>query len=141
MEMLRLEFYVRHTASIAIIAIAICVLAWVAEFADYVYVCPYCRAQRTVIGILGLLLLLPASSHWTVKYIAIVIGFFGAVIGANQHFAGWRKISGGEFKFNDTILIDPFLLSGAAVTAIIGLTLLIVLKKSNRDTLTTGNDA
>ena len=129
MELLRLDFYLRNSASLAIIAVAVCVLAWVAEYANFVYVCPYCRVQRTAIGLLGLILLIPASCHWAMKYLAIVIGFFAAVVGANQHFAGWRKISAGEFKFNENILIDPFLLSGIAVFMIVGLMLLIVLKR------------
>lgn len=101
--------------------------AWSLELAELVYVCPYCRVQRTVIGLLGLILLLPIASHWISKYISLVVGSLGVVVGATQNFMGWKKISAGEFKFADNILIDPFLLSGIAVTMIIGLIALILM--------------
>jgi disulfide bond formation protein DsbB len=111
---------------IGLFAIVICALAWTMEIIGSVYICPYCRVQRTVIGILGFILLLPFAYHWLVKYAAIVLGFFGAVVASNQHFMGWKKISSGEFQFNDNIFIDPFLLSGFALTGIIGMTCLIL---------------
>lgn len=130
MTLLQLDMYTKNTRTVAVVAIAICAIAWILEFTAYVYVCPYCRVQRTVIGVLGLILLLPIASHWVSKYAALVIGFFGAVVGANQHFSGWRKISSGEFEFAKNIVIDPFLLSGAAITIIIGLVALILFKSA-----------
>ena len=50
------------------------------EFTGTVYVCPYCRVQRTVILLLGLIMLLPFSRHWITQYLASVIGFMGAVV-------------------------------------------------------------
>lgn len=107
-------------------ALLISVCAWAAELIGAVYICPYCRVQRTVIGLLGIILLIPVVYHWLTKYAAIVIGFFGAVVAANQHFMGWKKISAGEFTFNNNLLIDPFLLSGVSLMAIIGLTILVL---------------
>ncbi|WP_209112975.1 hypothetical protein [Endozoicomonas sp. G2_1] len=63
---------------------------------------------------------------------SLVFGFFGAVVAANQHFMGWKKISAGSFTFNENIFIDPFLLSGFALTAIIGLTYLILYSGNKR---------
>lgn len=120
-----LETYTRHAKWLGLAAIGVSILAWTVELMGMVYVCPYCRVQRTVIGLLGLMLFTGAGRHWMGKYAAMVMGFFGAVVAANQHFMGWKSISSGKFEFNDTLIIDPFLLSGFAMTAIIGLVWLI----------------
>ncbi|KZN52713.1 hypothetical protein [Pseudoalteromonas luteoviolacea] len=124
MSLFQLETYIKYSKFVALVAILISITAWTVELTGIVYVCPYCRAQRTVIGILGLLLILPTASHWISKYIVLVIGFFGAVVAANQHFMGWKSISAGTFNFHEHIAMDPFLLSGFAMTGIIGLTFL-----------------
>ena len=92
------------------------------EFAGAVYICPYCRVQRTVIALLGLIMVLPSpiARHWILQYLASVIGFLGAVVAANQNFMGWAKMSKGEFAFNEQLYIDPFLLSSGALFIIIG---------------------
>jgi len=76
--------------------------------------------QRSVIGLLGLGMLSPISLGWVGRYLATVIGFLGAVVAAMQHFNGWKKISAGKFAFNETLYIDPFLLSGCALFIIVG---------------------
>ena len=45
---------------IGLVAIAVCTAAWHVDLAGITYVCPFCRAQQTVIGMLGILCLLPA---------------------------------------------------------------------------------
>lgn len=90
------------------------------EFAGTVYICPYCRVQRTVILLLGLVMVLPIAHHWIAKYLSSVIGFLGAVVAVNQNFMGWVKISKGEFVFNEQLYIDPFLLSSGSLFIIIG---------------------
>ncbi|KGJ95140.1 disulfide bond formation protein B [Colwellia psychrerythraea] len=127
MNLLKLETYIKQSKIIALIAIVIAIIAWLMDVSGMVYECPYCRVQRSVIGILGLILVLPISSHWLGKYAALVIGFFGAVVAANQHFMGWKKVSAGEFVLK--LPVDPFLLSGIALTMIIGLMYIIMIKK------------
>ncbi|MFQ3265800.1 MAG: hypothetical protein ACI9U5_001679 [Colwellia sp.] len=61
------------------------------------------------------------------EYGVFVMGFFDAVVGANQHFMGWKKISAGEFYLK--LAVDPFILSGLAVIMIIGATYIIMIKK------------
>ena len=90
------------------------------ELAGTVYICPYCRVQRTVILLLGVILLLPAPRRWGWRYIASVLGFFGAVVAVNQNFMGWVKISKGEFSFNEQLYVDPFLLSAGSLFILIG---------------------
>ena len=100
------------------------------EFSGAVYICPYCRVQRTVILLLGLVMILPFSHCWITRYIASVIGFMGAVVAVNQNFMGWVKISKGEFAFNEQLYVDPFLLSSGALFSIIGQLWLILSKDS-----------
>ncbi|MDO6558701.1 hypothetical protein [Paraglaciecola chathamensis] len=126
MKFLQLNTYSTHSKIVGLVAIVISLVAWTSDLSGMVYICPYCRAQRTVIGILGLMLISPAATHWIAKYIGLVIGFFGATVAANQHFMGWKKISAGTFEFKENLVIDPFLLSGLALFAIIGLTYLLL---------------
>ena len=127
MKLFELDTYIKHSKIVALIAIAIAIIAWIMDIGGMVYECPYCRVQRSVIGILGLILILPISFHWIGKYAALVIGFFGAVVAANQHFMGWKKVSAGEFQLN--IPVDPFILSGLSLTMIMGLIYIIMVKK------------
>ena len=128
MSLFDLDFWQRHQRSLGIIAIAIGLGAWAMEFAGAVYICPYCRVQRTVIAILGIIMVLPIAHHWISKYLASVIGFLGAVVAVNQNFMGWMKISKGEFAFSEQLYIDPFILSSGALFIIIGQLWLILGK-------------
>ena len=128
MEFLELAFWQRHQRVLGIIAIIIGAGAWGMEFAGTVYICPYCRVQRTVILLLGVIMVLPFSKHWISRYVASVMGFMGAVVAVNQNFMGWVKISKGEFAFNEQLYIDPFLLSAGSLFIIIGQLWLILTK-------------
>ena len=128
MGFLELAFWQRHQRMLGIIAIIIGAGAWGMEFAGTVYICPYCRVQRTVILLLGVIMVLPFSKHWTSRYVASVMGFMGAVVAVNQNFMGWVKISKGEFAFNEQLYIDPFLLSTGSLFIIIGQLWLILTK-------------
>jgi len=130
MNFFDLDFWRRHQRALGIIAIVIGLGAWAMESAGIVYVCPYCRVQRTVIALLGLIMVLPIARHWILQYLASVIGFFGAVVAVNQNFMGWAKISKGEFAFNEQLYIDPFILSGGALLIIIGQLWLILGRDS-----------
>lgn len=133
MNPLDLQFWYRHQRTLGVIGIVIGLGAWTMEFAGTVYVCPYCRVQRTVILLLGCVMLLPAPRHWIAKYLASVIGFLGAVVAVNQNFMGWVKISKGEFVFNEQVYIDPFLLSTGSLFIILGQLWLILGTNGERD--------
>jgi disulfide bond formation protein DsbB len=120
MGFLEIAFWQRHQRVLGLIAIVIGAGAWGMEFAGTVYICPYCRVQRTVILLLGVIMVLPFSKHWISRYVACVMGFMGAVVAVNQNFMGWVKISKGEFAFNEQLYIDPFLLSAGSLFIIIG---------------------
>jgi len=129
MTFLDLEFWQRNQFALGLVAILIGAGAWGMEFAGTVYICPYCRVQRTVILILGIMMIVPFSHHWVIKYFASVIGFLGAVVAVNQNFMGWVKISKGEFAFNEQLYIDPFLLSSGSLFIIIGQLWLLLTKR------------
>ena len=132
MAFFELQFWQRNQFALGVLAILIGAGAWGMEFAGTVYICPYCRVQRTVILLLGIMMILPFAHHWMMKYFASVIAFLGAVVAVNQNFMGWVKISKGEFAFNEQLYIDPFLLSSGSLFIIIGqLWLLIMTKGEN----------
>ena len=132
---LDLAFWQRHQRALGLVAIVIGIGAWAMELAGTVYICPYCRVQRTVILLLGLILLLPTPRHWCWRYIASVLGFFGAVVAVNQNFMGWVKISKGEFSFNEQLYVDPFLLSAGSLLILIGQLWLILGPPMSRDNI------
>jgi len=127
-QLLDFNFYLKHKFWLGVFALAACILAWGTEFTGIVYVCPYCRVQRTIIGMLGLVLMTPLASHWIPRFLAIVVGFFGAVVAATQHFLNWKKISGGTFEFKSNLAVDPLILSGAALIFILFLMLIVYLQ-------------
>lgn len=128
--MLRLSLGLRPL--VGLFAIAVCVAAWYVDLAGITYVCPFCRAQRTVIGLLGVLLLVPAYGHWLMRYVSLVLAFFGGVVAANQHFGGWARISAGKYEPHDPIYFDSFLLSGGALIFIAALVMLLWAPRRNR---------
>ncbi|REL36056.1 hypothetical protein [Thalassotalea euphylliae] len=131
MPLLDLDFYLKNKFWLGLFALIVSVLAWSVELSGLVYICPYCRVQRTVIGLLGVVLMSPLTKHWLGQFFAIVIGFFGAVVAANQHFMGWKKISAGSFSFKENLAIDPFILSGLAMIFI--LFQLFIISRSTAD--------
>lgn len=120
-----LETLHRHLRLIAALAIALSVFTWAVDLAGLVYNCPFCRAQRTVIGVLGLLMLVPDPRHWLVRWLAATFAAFGLIVGVTQNFSHWRRINAGEFRLAEAWWVDPFLLSGAAIFIISGLILLL----------------
>jgi disulfide bond formation protein DsbB len=132
MNVFDLEFWEKNQRPLGVTAIIIGVGAWVLELTGGVYVCPYCRVQRTVIAILGVYMLFPYARHWIAKYTAFCIGFLGAVVAVNQNFLGWSRISKGEFTIGEQWYLNPFLLSGAAIFIIIAQLWLITMSKADK---------
>ena len=119
------DILLRHRRIVGLAAIAIAVATWAVDLAGLVYLCPYCRSQRTVIGLLGLLLLLPNPGHWLVRYLSAVFAVFGLAVGATQHFRGWAKIMSGKFNWGAQWDLNSCMLSGFAILIIVALLLLI----------------
>jgi hypothetical protein len=75
--------YIANLVGIAAIIIALVI--WGLDMAGYVEVCIYCRCERTMIGLLGFVTLLPTIPHVT-RYAGLVFGFFGAHVASQQIF-------------------------------------------------------
>ncbi|WP_298307982.1 hypothetical protein [uncultured Erythrobacter sp.] len=119
------QVLLKYRVAVGVLAILICAGTWAIDLMELVYNCPFCRAQRTVIGLLGFLLLMPNLRFWLVRYLSVVFGIFGLVVGATQHFRGWARMNAGEFEWGDQWYINPWLLSGCAIFIITALLLLI----------------
>ena len=115
----------QYRRAVGLCAIVIAALTWTADLTGLVYECPYCRSQRTVIGLLGLLLILPNPAHWLVRYLSAVFAVFGLSVAGAQHFRGWARIMGGEFEWGEQWYVNAWMLSGFALFIIVGLLLLI----------------
>lgn len=82
---------IKHiVVTIGILSILISVVTWTMDLLGWVEVCMYCRSERTIIGILGIIILLPAVPYIT-PYISYVFGFFGAQVASAQIFLDIRE--------------------------------------------------
>lgn len=126
------EVLLRHRRIVGGVAIAIAILTWTVDLMGFVYECPFCRSQRTVIGLLGVLLMLPNPAHWLVRYLSAVFAVFGLTVASTQHFRGWANIMSGEFRWGAQWFINPWMLSGFAIGIITGLLLLIWIWKQDQ---------
>lgn len=118
---------------IGVTTILICLITWAMDWLEWVYPCPYCRTQRTVIGLLGLIMVLPYAQHWVSKWISLSAGCLGLVVAANQNFAHLKKLYTGDLNLGDSWYIHPFLLSGAAIFIIVGQLMLILHQKHAKE--------
>ena len=112
--------FFRHLRLLGSLSILLSLVTWGVDLADLVYHCPYCRVQRSVIGLLGILMLLPNPHHWLARYWAAVFGILGLVVAATQHFNGWKKVFAGTFELGANWYVNSFILSGFAILIIVG---------------------
>ena len=138
MQIFDLQFWQKNIRAVGAAAIFLGAGAWALELSGAVYVCPYCRVQRTVILLLGVLMLLPFARHWIARYGALATGWLGLVVAADQNFLSWKAISAGEFEWGEHWYIHSFLLSTAAIFILIAQLYLILTDKPNADQA--GND-
>jgi len=71
--------------TVGVLSIVISLATWVIDFMGMVEPCIYCRTERSVIGLLGILILLPVIPYIS-RYVAFVLGFFGAYVASQQVF-------------------------------------------------------
>lgn len=134
MKLLELDFYLNNIRILGVIAIIVGMGAWVLDWMDLVYVCPFCRAQRTVIAILGLLMTLPHTKHFIIRYMSCILGFYGLHVASAQHFKGWISIQKGDRGFFiETWWIDSWMLSFFAICIIIAQVWLIFLNRNGNN--------
>lgn len=119
------DLLLRHRRAVGAAAILLALLTWTVDLTGLVYQCPYCRVQRTMIGVLGLLLMLPNPAHWLVRYLSAIFALFGLAVASAQHFRGWQRIMGGEFEWGEQWYVNAWMLSGFAIFILTALLLLI----------------
>ncbi|HLX54418.1 MAG TPA: hypothetical protein VKR58_10775, partial [Aquella sp.] len=73
----------KYVYVIACLSILISLLTWFMDFSHLVGPCIYCRSERTIIGMLGLIMLFPIVPYFT-RLLSYIIGFFGAHVAAQQ---------------------------------------------------------
>ncbi|MCC3862340.1 hypothetical protein [Pseudemcibacter aquimaris] len=124
-----LDWYLENIRILGVIAILIGIGTWAMDFTGAVYVCPFCRAQRTVILLLGIFMTLPGASHFILKYVTSILGVYGLIVASNQHFRGWVRIQQGEFTWGEQWYLNSWMLSFFAICIITAQVWLLFLKK------------
>ncbi len=73
----------RLTWLVGIVSLVICLSTWAMDLTHMVAECIYCRSERTMIGLLGIIILLPPYPYIR-RYSGCVAGFFGASVATQQ---------------------------------------------------------
>lgn len=112
----------RHLVLFAVLSLLVSAGAWTLDITGAVYPCPFCRIQRTGIGLLGLVILfLPYLNPFIARYLSLAVGGFSFVVGAMQHFTyGWQMMFQGTFVLHDPWIEDPWVLSACAMLILAG---------------------
>lgn len=96
--------------AIGVFSIIICLVTWGLDLSEIVIQCPYCRVQRTMIGILGIMAILPKHRNGLLRYGAYFLAFFGADISVDQMFI---SIKSGYFPtVNALLAMSAFVIIG-----------------------------
>lgn len=115
-----LDWLNRNLRLIGILAILVSLVTWWIDLSGLVYECVYCRTQRTAIGLVGLLLLLPDPRQWFIRFIAVAICFLGADIAVDQQFLVIKNINAGRpFGLLNMVM------SAGALFSLVGMALLL----------------
>ncbi|MGA2654799.1 MAG: disulfide bond formation protein B [Gammaproteobacteria bacterium] len=80
----------KYIKPLGVIAILISAFTWGLELMHYVPPCPYCQVQRTIIGLLGILMVLPNIRYATLL-LTIALGLFGTNVSSDQIFIMVRE--------------------------------------------------
>lgn len=118
------DFLRRNLRLFGLLAIAISLATWYTDLAGLVHECVYCRVQRTAIGLVGVLMVLPNPRAWWVHYPGAVFCFLGASISVDQLFLVIRSINAGK-PFGELNLV----LATAALFILVGQALLLFSSK------------
>ncbi|WP_433762110.1 disulfide bond formation protein B [Brucella anthropi] len=84
---------------IGVFSVFVCIIAWFADYSGLVHVCPYCRTERTAIGLLGLAMIMANFKSTPYIFFLNLIAFLGIETAANQIFLGIKRISSGDIAY------------------------------------------
>jgi hypothetical protein len=130
------DFLETNHRLLAILAIIVSLATWGVDLAGWVYQCPYCRVQRSAIGVIGVILLLPCYHHWILRMIGSAVGALGLVVAANQNFSHIARMHRGKFEWGDQWFIHPWLLSGFALFILTALLMMLWSRPQGTATVT-----
>ena len=82
----------RYIRAFGVVAIVICVVTWWVDLQGWVSACPYCRTERTTIGLLGVVMVLPHVRYITI-FMALIIGLLGIHVACAQVFMHIKAMS------------------------------------------------
>jgi hypothetical protein len=119
-----LDLLSRNLRALGILAITVAAVTWWMDIAGLVHQCVYCRTQRTAIGVVGLLMVMPDPRAWWLRYPAAAVCFLGASVAVDQIFLVIRNLSAGK-ESNPVNLV----LATGALFVLIGQALLIFMKQ------------
>lgn len=122
-----LNFLARNLRLLGALAVLVCIVTWWTDLSGLVHECVYCRTQRTAIGLVGLIMLLPNPRRWWLRYPALCICFLGAHVAAAQLFLVIRNLNAGE-PSNPMNMI----LAAGALGVLIGQVLLLFMPAEAR---------
>lgn len=71
------------------VAIFISLFTWGLDLGNYVSPCVYCQMQRSVIGLLGILMVLPDYRYFT-QLLTVIFGLFGTHVACAHIFMNLR---------------------------------------------------
>ena len=123
-----LGFLSRNLRLLGALAVLVCIVTWWIDLSGLVHECVYCRTQRTAIGLVGLIMLLPDPRRWWLRYPALCIGFLGAHVAAAQLFLVIRNLNAGD-PSNPMNMI----LAAGALGILIGQALLLFMPPKGSD--------
>lgn len=119
------DFLEKNRIFLGVLAILVSLATWGMDLAEWVYQCPYCRVQRSAIGVIGVILLLPFYHHWILRMTGSTVGVLGLVVAANQNFNHILRMQQGTFDWGERWYIHPWLLSGFALFILTALLMIL----------------
>ena len=123
-----LDLLLKNIRWIGAFAVAVSVVTWWTDLSGLVYECVFCRTQRSAIGIVGLILMLPDPGRWWLIWPAAAIAFLGASVAADQIFLIIKKINAAQ-PFG---MLNLTMASGA-LFMLVGMVLLLFALKQRED--------
>ena len=70
---------------VGVLSILVCLATWSMDLTGLVEQCIYCRTERSIIGLIGFIMLFPMLPYVN-RYISTVLGFFGAYVASAHVF-------------------------------------------------------
>ncbi len=88
-----LDFLKGNLRLLGVLAILISAVTWAVDLAGWTHICPYCRMERSAIGVVGVLMTLPGARTWWLRWGAASVAFLGAHVASAQLFLVFRNLT------------------------------------------------